>query len=68
MHDIPATALTGSAFVKHAIASPPTWNVDMSATALNIEGGAFVRGTHNVTLVAENKAIYYLPASFYETH
>ena len=67
VHDVPATALTGEAFVKHAIASPPTWDVDMSATALNIEGAAFVRSTNNVTLVAENKAIYYLPASFYET-
>lgn len=67
VHDIPATSLTGQQFIAHAIGVAPTWTVDMSSTALNMEGGAFVDTSRDVTLVAENKAIYFLPASFIES-
>jgi hypothetical protein len=61
--------LRGEALVADLIARPPRWTVPLerpgAATPVNVEGVAFGHGGHDLTLLAENRDVFAVPAATY---
>jgi hypothetical protein len=61
----------GAALVADLISRPPVWTVQLGGGqagggATNVEGVAFERDGHDLNLLAENRDVYFVPASVYE--
>jgi hypothetical protein len=59
----------GAALVADLISRPPAWTVQLAgpgAGAANVEGVAFGYDSLDLNLLAENRDIYFVPASAYE--
>jgi hypothetical protein len=61
----------GAALVADLISRPPVWTVQLGGGqagggATNVEGVAFDRDSHDLNLLAENRDVYFVPASVYE--
>jgi hypothetical protein len=59
----------GAALVADLISRPPAWTVQLAgpgAGAANVEGVAFGYGSLDLNLLAENRDVYFVPASAYE--
>jgi hypothetical protein len=61
--------LRGEALVADLIARPPKWTVPLerpgASTPVNVEGVAFAYGGHDLTLLAENRDVFSVPAAAY---
>jgi hypothetical protein len=61
--------LRGEALVADLIARPPKWTVPLerpgASSPVNVEGVAFAYGGHDLTLLAENRDVYSVPAAAY---
>jgi hypothetical protein len=55
----------GAKLVADLIAHPPAWTVQLAAHA-NVEGVAFTWNSHDLNLLAENRDVYFVPATAYE--
>ena len=64
----------GAALVADLISRPPAWTVQLGGgqaaggggAATNVEGVAFGWDSHDLNLLAENRDVYFVPASVYE--
>jgi hypothetical protein len=61
----------GAALVTDLISRPPAWTVQLGGgqaggPATNVEGVAFAWDSHDLNLLAENRDVYFVPASAYE--
>ena len=63
----------GAALVADLISRPPAWTVQLGGRqggggggATNVEGVAFGWDSHDLNLLAENRDVYFVPASVYE--
>jgi hypothetical protein len=62
-------SLPGEALVADLISRPPAWTVrlgDDGDRPTNVEGVAFGHGGHDLNLLAENRDVFFVPASAYE--
>ena len=62
-------SLAGRALVADLISHPPAWTVRLAAQGpgpTNVEGVAFAYGGHDLTLLAENRDLFFVPAGAYE--
>ncbi|HEX3214353.1 MAG TPA: hypothetical protein VH016_17420, partial [Actinomycetota bacterium] len=62
-------SLDGPALVADLISRPPAWTVQLAgpgAGAANVEGVAFGYDSLDLNLLAENRDVYFVPASAYE--
>ena len=62
-------SLDGAALVADLISRPPAWTVQLAgpaAGAANVEGVAFGYDSLDLNLLAENRDVYFVPASAYE--
>jgi len=64
-------AADGAALVADLIGRPPAWTVQLgggqgAGGATNVEGVAFGWDSHDLNLLAENRDVYFVPASVYE--
>ena len=64
-------AADGAALVADLIGRPPAWTVQLGGGqggggATNVEGVAFGWDSHDLNLLAENRDVYFVPASVYE--
>ena len=62
-------SLDGPALVADLISQPPAWTVQLAgpgAGAANVEGVAFGYDSLDLHLLAENRDVYFVPASAYE--
>lgn len=62
-------SLEGAALVADLISRPPAWTVQLAgpgAGAANVEGVAFGYDSLDLHLLAENRDVYFVPASAYE--
>ena len=62
-------SLEGAALVADLISRPPAWTVQLAgpgAAAANVEGVAFGYDSLDLNLLAENRDVYFVPASAYE--
>jgi hypothetical protein len=61
--------LRGKALANDLIARPPRWTVPLertgASTPVNVEGVAFGYGSHDLTLLAENRDVFLVPAGAY---
>ena len=62
--------LHGRAFVADMIARPPRWTIPLerpdASMPVNVEGVAFGYGSHDLTLLAENRDVFVVPAVAYQ--
>jgi hypothetical protein len=62
--------LRGRAFVADMIARPPRWTIPLerpdASMPVNVEGVAFDRGSQDLTLLAENRDLFFVPAAAYQ--
>jgi hypothetical protein len=62
--------LRGRAFVADLISRPPRWTLPLerpeAATPVNVEGVAFDHDTQDLTLLAENRDLFFIPAGDYQ--
>jgi hypothetical protein len=58
-------SLDGPALVADLISRPPAWTVELAERA-NVEGVAFTWDSHDLNLLAENRDVYFVPATAYE--
>ena len=62
--------LRGEELVADLIARPPKWTVPLAhadaSTPVNVEGVAFGHGSHDLTLLAENRDVFFVPAAAYQ--
>jgi|GEM_PF-2149313 len=62
--------LRGRAFVADMIARPPRWTIPLerpdASMPVNVEGVAFDYGTQDLTLLAENRDLFFVPAVAYQ--
>jgi hypothetical protein len=61
----------GAALVADLISRPPAWTVQLGGgqaggAATNVEGVAFGWDSHDLNLLAENRDVYFVPATAYE--
>jgi hypothetical protein len=67
VYEVRQPSLRGSAFVAGLIRHPPRWTLWLGckdcATPTNIESIGFALGSHDLTLVAENRDVFWVPAS-----
>jgi hypothetical protein len=64
-------AADGATLVADLISRPPAWTVQLGGgheggKATNVEGVAFGWDSHDLNLLAENRDVYFVPASVYE--
>jgi hypothetical protein len=63
--------LRGRAFVADLISHPPRWTVPLerpdAATPVNVEGVAFDYHSQDLTLLAENRDLFFVPAAAYQS-
>jgi hypothetical protein len=61
--------LRGEALAADLIARPPRWTIPLdrpgASTPVNVEGVAFGYGSHDLTLLAENRDVFLVPAGAY---
>jgi hypothetical protein len=61
--------LRGKALAADLIARPPRWTIPLdrlgASTPVNVEGVAFDYGSHDLTLLAENRDVFLVPAAAY---
>jgi hypothetical protein len=61
--------LRGEALAADLIARPPRWTIPLdrlgATTPVNVEGVAFAYGGHDLTLLAENRDVFLVPAAAY---
>jgi len=62
--------LGGKAFVADLIARPPRWTIPLerpgASMPVNVEGVAFDHGSQDLTLLAENRDLFFVPAAAYQ--
>jgi hypothetical protein len=62
--------LRGKAFVADIISRPPKWTIPLdrpgAAMPVNVEGVAFDHGSQDLTLLAENRDLFFVPAASYQ--
>ena len=62
--------LRGRAFVADMISRPPRWTVTLerpdATTPVNVEGVAFDHDRQDLTLLAENRDLFFVPAAAYQ--
>jgi hypothetical protein len=62
--------LRGEALAADLIARPPRWTIPLdrlgATTPVNVEGVAFDYGSHDLTLLAENRDVFLVPAAAYQ--
>jgi hypothetical protein len=62
--------LRGRAFVADMISRPPRWTIPLerpdAATPVNVEGVAFDHDRQDLTLLAENRDLFFVPAVAYQ--
>jgi hypothetical protein len=67
VYEVRQPSLRGSAFVADLIRYPPRWAFRLGCTdcptPTNIESISFASGGHDLTLVAENRDVFWVPAS-----
>jgi hypothetical protein len=62
-------SLAGTELVADLISRPPAWTVQLAGPGpgvTNVEGVAFTYGGHDLNLLAENRDVYFVPATAYE--
>jgi hypothetical protein len=63
-------ALRGTAFVADLISRPPRWTIPLrrpdATMPVNVEGVAFDHDSHSLTLLAENRDLFFVPAGAYQ--
>jgi hypothetical protein len=62
-------SLEGDELVADLIGRPPAWTVELAGEgpgATNVEGVAFTWERHDLTLLAENRDVFFVPAAGYE--
>jgi hypothetical protein len=62
--------LRGKAFVADLIGRPPKWTVPLerpdATMPVNVEGVAFLHDSQDLTLLAENRDLFFVPAASYQ--
>jgi hypothetical protein len=62
--------LRGGAFVADLISRPPRWTIPLerpdAAVPVNVEGVAFAHDSHDLTLLAENRDLFFVPVDVYQ--
>ena len=62
-------SLAGAELVADLISRPPAWTVQLAGPGpgvTNVEGVAFTYSGHDLNLLAENRDVYFVPATAYE--
>ncbi len=63
-------SLSGDALLADLVKRPPRWVLPLGCmscpTASQVEGAAFLDGTHDIGLLSESRDIWFVPASSYE--
>jgi hypothetical protein len=66
---LPVPARDGEELVADLIGRPPAWTVRLAGQGpgpTNVEGVAFTYGGHDLTLLAGNRDVFFVPAGAYE--